>query len=192
MKSKFVNPVVRPNTVVPSDNELPDQSDVTFWTFVDHFSTHLEKSMPEIDVQAASFFMGLHRALDLIAYDTRQELHQELSPTAMRVLLVLQSVEEATVLRIAELTGMSRAATSSLLKRLEKDGHVARTTSEKDGRSVIVSPTREGIELCNQVYARYNERESHWFNKLTQEEATVIRSALWRLAANAHDISRRV
>ncbi|MFP1602959.1 MarR family winged helix-turn-helix transcriptional regulator [Microbacterium sp. 2216-1] len=165
--------------------------DVTYWSFVERFSHEANGKMPWLDLEAATFFMTLHRAFELIVYDIRGELEQRLTPAGLRVLIVLVTAGRMTMLRVAELAGMSRAAVSALLKRLEAEGLVSRTPSENDGRSILIEATPEGAALMAEVYRDYNARESLWFSKLDANEAEVIKTALSRLASSLSEVRRR-
>ncbi|UJP09385.1 MarR family transcriptional regulator [Microbacterium sp. KUDC0406] len=164
---------------------------MTYWSFVEHFSKVANDRMPWLDVDAAAFFMTLHRAFELIVYDIRGELDQRLTPAGLRVLIVLSSAGQLTLLRVAELTGMSRAAASALLKRLEAEKLVTRTPAENDGRSILIEATTEGKQLMETVYRDYNARESLWFSRLEPGEAEVIKTALSRLASSVSGARRR-
>lgn len=43
--------------------------------------------------------------------------------------------------------GLSPSTMAGILKRLENKSLITRTTDEKDGRKVLIAPTREGMEL---------------------------------------------
>lgn len=165
--------------------------DVDYWSFVDFFSRHVGDLIPGVDPGAARFFMTLHRTYELMAYDIRQELGNGLSATALRVLLVLASAGPCSLLRVAELTGMSRAATSSLLKRLEADALITRGPSPEDGRSIVVSLTGHGEAEWAEAYRRYNEREAFWFEHLEPTEAALVQRTLERLASGVSEARRR-
>ncbi|MGX1793744.1 MarR family winged helix-turn-helix transcriptional regulator [Microbacterium sp. NPDC055312] len=164
---------------------------MTYWSFVEHFGRLAGEKLPWLNLEAATFFMTLHRAFELIVYDIRGELEQRLTPAGLRVLIVLVSAGRMSLLRVAELTGMSRAAVSALLKRLEADGMVTRTPAETDGRSILIEATPEGAALMAEVYRDYNARESIWYSKLDADEAEVIKSALSRLASSLSGARRR-
>ncbi|GLY71553.1 MarR family winged helix-turn-helix transcriptional regulator [Amycolatopsis taiwanensis] len=168
-----------------------DAQTVDYWSFVDYFSRTAEQALPGLDVRAAEFFMTMHRAFELIVYDIRKELGQQLSPVGLRVLLVLRTVGQASPLRVAELTGMSRAAASALLKRLEEEGLVRRMPSPEDGRSLIVDITTKGRETFEAAYRAYNQREAFWYGHLDPAEAASIKGALARLAASVSEARRR-
>lgn len=175
----------------PSGAHHATVDDVSYWSFVEHFDRTARERLPWLDLEAATFFMTLHRAFELIVYDIRGELEQRLTPAGLRVLIVLVSAGKMTLLRVAELTGMSRAAVSALLKRLEADGMVTRTRAENDGRSILIEATPQGAALMAEVYRDYNARESVWYSKLDAEEAEVIKTALSRLASSLSTARRR-
>ncbi|MFK4728879.1 MarR family winged helix-turn-helix transcriptional regulator [Agromyces mediolanus] len=187
-------PADRPSTgrsPAPDFDSAPDAGEVDYWSFVDHFAKNAGEQRPWLDLEAAEFFMTLHRAFELIVYDIRGELEQRMSSAALRVLLVLTTVGPSTLLRVTELTGMSRAAVSALLKRLEADGLVDRSPSPEDGRSIVIQATEEGKRACDEVYRDYNARESFWYGHLDPEEAEAIKRGLSRLAASVSEARRR-
>jgi len=165
--------------------------EVSYWSFVEYFGKTAGERLPWLDLEAATFFMTLHRAFELVVYDIRGELEQRLTPAGLRVLIVLVSAGRMTLLRVAELTGMSRAAVSALLKRLEAEGMVTRTPAENDGRSILIEATPRGTSMMTEVYRDYNARESIWYSKLDPAEAEVIKSALSRLASSLSGARRR-
>lgn len=48
---------------------------------------------------------------------------------------------------LMEQLGLSPSTMAGILKRLENKSLITRTTDQKDGRKVLIAPTREGMEL---------------------------------------------
>jgi DNA-binding MarR family transcriptional regulator len=68
----------------------------------------------------------------------------DLTPRMLSVLRHLQTAGPLTVGELAEHLGLSRAATTELVDRIEERGMVARIRDERDRRRVFVWTTEEG------------------------------------------------
>lgn len=85
------------------------------------------------------------------AFDDEVGRHLGLNPVDLRCLdWLVDSVRTAT--ELSDSTGLSSAATTAMIDRLEKKGFVRRVRSERDRRQVIVEMTGEGRE---QTWAFY-------------------------------------
>ena len=76
-----------------------------------------------------------------------------LTPLQARVLLHL-CCRDAAVGDISEITGMGQANTSSLCKKLEREGFLTRCRSCSDRRVVTLSLTDKGRETMNRLQRR--------------------------------------
>jgi DNA-binding MarR family transcriptional regulator len=85
------------------------------------------------------------------AFDDEVGRLLDLNPTDRRGLDWL-SEGPMTASRLAEATGLSAAATTSLIDRLERKGFVRRIRQEADRRQVLVSMTDEGAARVWEVY----------------------------------------
>jgi DNA-binding MarR family transcriptional regulator len=84
--------------------------------------------------------------------------------------------------RLAETSGMSRQAVSSLVKTLEADGLIARSAVEHDARSVVLSLTPLGTRKIMQVFREHNLREADWAATLDPDERETMTRLLRKLA----------
>jgi DNA-binding MarR family transcriptional regulator len=83
---------------------------------------------------------------------------------------------------IARLSGLSRAAVSSVLNTLERDGFVERFRESADRRLVTVRLTGEGERRLVDAYRRQNQVEQEFFagmssanrRRLARELADII------------------
>ena len=74
-----------------------------------------------------------------------------LNPTDLRCLDWLTE-GAMTATRLAEATGLSAAATTSMIDRLERKGFVRRQRHDTDRRQVLVELTEEGLERVGRLY----------------------------------------
>lgn len=89
---------------------------------------------------------------------------------------------------IARLAGLSRAAISSAVNTLERDGLVERRRESDDRRVVTVYLTDDGASRLEQAYRIQNQRERQLFSGLSDEELTTLTELMRRVsAARLHD-----
>jgi|SRR5581483_45022 DNA-binding MarR family transcriptional regulator len=99
-----------------------------------------------------------------------------------RIMNVLWAVGPAELRDLARLSGTSRAAISSALNTLERDGLVVRAPVDGDKRLVRVELTARGhAELLDGIRDQA-EREREWFATLDGRERSELIGLLARLA----------
>jgi DNA-binding MarR family transcriptional regulator len=100
-----------------------------------------------------------------------------------RIMNVLWAVGPAELRDLARLSGTSRAAISSALNTLERDGLVVRTPVAGDKRLVRIELTARGhAELLDGIRDQA-ERERQWFAALDAGERAELTAMLARLSA---------
>jgi DNA-binding MarR family transcriptional regulator len=95
--------------------------------------------------------------------------------------------------RVAELSGMSRAAVSALVKTLERDGFVQRRHLEHDRRMVELSLSERGKSAIAETFAAHNQREHLWAQALSREEQRTMFVLLGKIMErrSTEDVRRR-
>jgi DNA-binding MarR family transcriptional regulator len=146
--------------------------ELDFWSFVDHAVERASTRLPEMDPDAMRLVLMLHRTVGMLVYDLESSVHRPhgLSWPGFRVLFVLWIAGPLESRRVAELTGMSRAAVSALVKTLERDGFVHRRHLEHDRRMVELSLSERGEAGIARTFAAHNRREQLWAQGLSREE----------------------
>lgn len=97
-----------------------------------------------------------------------------LTPVQARVLLQL-SCRDTTVGDISERTGMGQANTSSLCKKLEREGFLSRRRSCPDRRVVTLSLTPKGREAIAHLQRRLDRYLELLSARPQEEQAELIR-----------------
>jgi DNA-binding MarR family transcriptional regulator len=164
--------------VITSVTRLGDVSgdgaieETDFWSFVDVAVDRAVAELPDIDPDAMRLVLMLHRAVAMLVYDLEASVHRPrgLSWPGFRVLFVLWIQGPLESRRAAELTGMSRAAVSALVKTLERDGFLRRRQLEHDRRMIELSLTERGGSQIVDTFAAHNRREQVWAQDLSREE----------------------
>ncbi len=100
----------------------------------------------------------------------------------IRVLRFLHNHGPSTQLEIQEALGIKSPAMSEHITKLEGQGYITRTPSEKDRRARIIRFTPEGEKMFNDLLAE--ETDKDLFSSLTPEEQEILRQLLTKLSAD--------
>jgi DNA-binding MarR family transcriptional regulator len=152
--------------------------------FVDRAVDEVAERLDRIDRQAMQLILLLHRVTNVIVYDLESRVHRPAgwSWSAFRAVFTLWISGPLEPSRLAEMSGMSRQAVSSLVKTLEGDGIIARAAAENDARSVVLSLTPAGTRRVMQVFREHNLREADWAATLDPDERDTLIRLLGKLA----------
>ncbi len=102
-----------------------------------------------------------------------------------RMLMHLAKYEHIPSQReLAEAMGISPAAVTTTLKRLEKDGYICRTSPQEDNRCNQIRITDTGLAVINESRAIFNATDAAMFDGLTEEELATFTSLLSRMREN--------
>jgi DNA-binding MarR family transcriptional regulator len=107
--------------------------------------------------------------------------HLGINRSDARCLDVLEERGPMPAGELAAATGLSPAATTSLVDRLEHAGYLSRVRDESDRRRVLISLTDAGRQNTRACYAPLLDGEA-WVRALTVEQLQVVRDFL-RLGA---------
>jgi DNA-binding MarR family transcriptional regulator len=159
--------------------------ELDYLSFVDYAVSTATRELPAVDPTAMRLVLTLHRVTTALVYDLEASVHRPRgwSWPGFRVLFVLWLVGPAEAKRVAELSGMSRAAVSALVNTLVRDGLVSRTKAEHDRRAVQLELTDAGREAITGGFAAHNEREQAWAEALSGPERTILIGLLEKLMA---------
>lgn len=83
---------------------------------------------------------------------------------------------------------VSGATATNILKVMEKDGLIRRIPMEKDARLKKLEMTEKGIQFDNAAYENIMRLEAGMTKNFTEEEITIFREYLDRLAQNIVDL----
>ena len=86
-----------------------------------------------------------------------------------------------TASRLAEATGLSAGATTSMIDRLERKGFVRRRRGDGDRRQVMVEFTDEGIRRVGELYGPLVAEGEPLLGSFSKEQLDVMRDQLVRM-----------
>jgi DNA-binding MarR family transcriptional regulator len=111
--------------------------------------------------QAAARYLGLHI-------------------TDHKCLDIVLSTGRATAGQLAELTGLTTGAITSVINRLEKAGFVRRVKEPRDLRVVHVEPVPENLRPLADIFGPLGEAMTELFSRYGEEELRLILDYLER------------
>ncbi len=146
-------------------------------------------AVPHADLAALRASFDLIRASTRLVQRLEAEVHREAgwSMAGFRVMFCVWVAGELEPRDIARLSGLSRAAVSSVLNTLERDDLVERTRESNDRRLVTVRLTRDGEQRLVAAYAHQNQAEREFFAALTEDEQIRLARDLAELLAGGSD-----
>ena len=136
-------------------------------------SRESKKELIEEVIHLARAQQAANDALDEIAY---QKLG--INRTDGRCLDIVQNNGPMTAGRLAELSGLTTAAVTSVLDRLEKAGYARRVRDENDRRQVIVELTPLTAERGQQIWGPLGEEATAEMERRPIEQLKLVRDFL--------------
>jgi DNA-binding MarR family transcriptional regulator len=170
-----------------------DTDDLHFWSFIDHAVERASRELPGIDPLAMRLVLTLHRAANMIVYDLETTVHRPRgwSWSGFRVLFATWLAGPAEAKKIAELSGMSRAAVSALVTTLERDGLISKEPVPHDGRAVRPTLTEAGLHAITTAFQAHNTREQEWAGSLSADEQRTLIDLLAKLTVHSTHFDAR-
>jgi len=131
----------------------------------------VSEAAPTTDLDALRASFDLIRASTLLVQRLEAEVHHPAgwSMAGFRVMFCVWVAGGLEPRDIARLSGLSRAAVSSVLNTLERDGLVERSRESADRRLVTVRLTTDGERRLVAAYEQQNVVERHFFAALGRE-----------------------
>ena len=108
----------------------------------------------------------------LFSADLEEQVHRPrgLSLPGFRLMFKLLALGPTRPSVLAELSGISAASVTSLVRTLQAKGLVSRRPAQADGRGVEIALTPAGEALTRDALAAHAMRESEWFTPLSRSE----------------------
>jgi DNA-binding MarR family transcriptional regulator len=145
-------------------------------------------SRPEID-EALLGYSTMRRSLLTSTASRWRDL--DISMQQLRAMYILQDEEGVTVGRLAELFHVGLPAASVLADRLVRGGFVERHEDPTDRRRVLLSLTRNGIQLVTELREGSHQLLRRWMAQLSPEDLAAL-SRGWLALAEVASRHNRV
>lgn len=115
-----------------------------------------------------------------------------LNATDLKCLDVARDERDITAGRLAELTGLTTAAITTVIDRLENSGVVRRERDANDRRKVFVRPVPERAEEIGRLFASLDHSMRQLYAKYSTEDLTLIRDFAIEAAQVMQDETKKL
>lgn len=115
-----------------------------------------------------------------------------LNVTDLKCLDFARSETGLTPGRLAELTGLTTAAVTTILDRLEHAGFVRRERDPSDRRKILVKPLAGRAEEVAHLFAPLDSAMSHLFEQYTTEELAFLNEFALRVGQILQNETRKL
>ena len=154
--------------------------------FEDAAVSAVATSVPGAELGALRASFNLIRAANLLVQRLEAEVHRPAGWTmaGFRVMFCVWVGDNLEPRDIARLSGLSRAAVSSVLNTLERDGLIARTRESTDRRLVTVRLSADGETRLIAAYEKQNLLEQEFLAGLSASSIEDFGGVLAGLLSN--------
>jgi DNA-binding MarR family transcriptional regulator len=125
------------------------------------------------------------------AFDELAARKLGLNRTDVRCMGIVENEGPMTAGRLAELSGLTTAAVTSILDRLERAGYARRTRAEEDRRQVIVELTPLVAERAGPIWGPLGEEANAYMARMSVAELKkMIEFLRWGIELNQQHAER--
>lgn len=129
-------------------------------------------------------FVGLNRTLDHLMKIVKTDVQRYgLNVTEFAVMELLYNKGDQPIQRIGNRLLIASSSITYVVDKLEEKGCVVRQRNEKDKRVTNASLTDKGRSMMDEIFPDHASTLESTFSVLTDEEITVLQTALKKLSA---------
>ena len=105
-------------------------------------------------------------------------------------LLDLQKKDNISLNQLTENLSLDKSTTSRTVESLVKRGLVRREIPEKNRRTTIISLTKQGIDVCNQINNGNNEYYNEVLSSIQTQELEIFLKSFKTIVKKMYEINR--
>ena len=133
---------------------------------------------------------SLGKLISIIHWQSRMYVESKLKPYNLgwgefHVLRKLYEKRDMKQRDITDYLRITKATTSKVIHKLERDGYITRKKYRRDGRTYLVKPTRKAMKLKSRLERISREWNSILLEGFDESEKENIKHALSKMAENA-------
>ncbi|MFX0124989.1 MAG: MarR family winged helix-turn-helix transcriptional regulator [Candidatus Hodarchaeota archaeon] len=106
----------------------------------------------------------------IFAKKLKQYQLTEINPAQGRILFPLWKKDEISIHELSKATLLGKSTLTTMLKRLEDEGHIQRIPSEKDRRKTLIKLTEKNQRLQEKYIQVSSEMNDLFYHGLTEQE----------------------
>jgi DNA-binding MarR family transcriptional regulator len=108
----------------------------------------------------------------------------DINPAQGRILFVLWKKDEIPISELARKTQLDKSTLTSMLDRLEEEGHIIRMRPEKDRRTILIKLTEKDKSLQKMYSKVSDEMTSIFYRDFSHNEIDKFENYLKRILVN--------
>jgi DNA-binding MarR family transcriptional regulator len=108
----------------------------------------------------------------------------DINPAQGRILFVLWKKDEIPISELARKTQLDKSTLTSMLDRLEEEGHIIRMRPEKDRRTILIKLTEKDKSLQKMYSKVSDEMTSIFYREFSHNEIDKFENYLKRILVN--------
>ena len=108
----------------------------------------------------------------------------DVNPGQGRILYVLWQNDEIPINQLAKKTALGKSTLTTMLDRLETEGHIIRVPSHDDRRKVLIKVTEKNKELHEKYRRVSHEMTAKFYRGFTAKEIDTFETFLIRILKN--------
>ncbi|MHA2294123.1 MAG: MarR family winged helix-turn-helix transcriptional regulator [Candidatus Hodarchaeales archaeon] len=120
----------------------------------------------------------------IFAKKLKQYQLTEINPAQGRILFPLWQKDEISIHELSKATLLGKSTLTTMLKRLEEEGHIKRIPSEKDRRKTLIKLTEKNQKLQEKYVQVSSEMNDLFYHGLTEQEKDEFDRYLERILEN--------
>lgn len=120
--------------------------------------------------------LARHHSASVLMYHQTVADNLGLNATDLKCLELVLGEEDVTAGRMAEASGLTTAAITSVIDRLERSGFVRRERDQEDRRKVIIRPLSAHLSELDALFLPLSKAMDGLYQKLSEEELVTIQN----------------
>jgi DNA-binding MarR family transcriptional regulator len=117
----------------------------------------------------------------------KQHKIDQINPSQGRILFVLWNNDEITFNELSKKTSLGKSTLTSMLDRLEANGHLTRMPSSEDRRTILIKRTEKDKSLQKIYETASNEMTKIFYKDFKSKEIDDFEKSLNRIMKNLNE-----
>ena len=126
----------------------------------------------------------IHQASGRIFAKILKKYGVDINPAQGRILFVLWKKDEIPISELARKTQLDKSTLTSMLDRLEEEGHIIRMRPERDRRTILIKLTERDKSLQKMYSKVSDEMTGIFYREFSHNEIDKFENYLKRILAN--------
>jgi MarR family transcriptional regulator, organic hydroperoxide resistance regulator len=140
-----------------------------------------------IKSQGGFLVSKIHRLSGVIFNRLLKEYNIEINSAQGRIMFVLWEKDGVSIMELAQRTSLQKSTLTSMLDRLESNGYIKRSHSEKDRREILIYRTNKDKQFQNEYQKVSKEMTDLYYKGFSEKEIVDFEKYLQRIYDNLNN-----